>query len=117
MMMPGMNQRKMQQMMKKMGVSQQEMPAKEVIIRTEDTEYVFMSPQVSKVNMMGQETYQVVGTPEERSLDKNPEINDDDVSTVMEQTGVDEKTARSAIEKADGDLANAIMQLSQQDGS
>ena len=112
-----MNQRKMQQMMKKMGVSQQEIDAQQVIIRTGEKELVFQSPQVSKVNMMGQETYQVVGTPQERAIDSNPDINEEDVSTVMEQTGVDEKTARTAIEHADGDLAEAIMQLSQENDS
>lgn len=114
-MMPGMNSRKMQQAMKKMGVSQVEIDAKQVIIRTEDKELVFNSPQVSKVNMMGQQTYQVVGEPVEQDIDRSAEISEDDVKTVMEQAGVSEEAARDAIIQADGDLASAIMSLSDEE--
>jgi len=110
-MIPGMNPRKMQQAMKKMGIQQSEIDAKQVIIRTEDKEIIFENPQVAKVNMMGQETWQVSGDYEERELSTAPEISEEDVRTVMEQAGVDEANARKAIEDANGDLAEAIMRL------
>lgn len=106
-----MNPRMMRQAMKRMGIQQQEIEATEVIIRTHDKEIVITNPQVSKVNMMGQKTYQVVGEEHERNLSSEPEINDDDVKTVMEQANVDEDTARKAIEDNDGDLAQAILSL------
>ncbi len=111
-MFPGMNPRKMQQMMKQMGIQQVEIPANEVIIRTDDKELVISSPSVSKVNMMGKVTYQVVGEVEERSISNVPNISEDDVKTVMDQTGVDEDKARKTIESFNGDLAEAIMELS-----
>ncbi len=110
-MFPGMNPRKMQQMMKQMGIQQSEMPAREVIIRMDDKEIIINNPSVSKVNMMGQETFQITGEIEERSLETKPEINEDDVKTVMEQTNVSEEEARNAIEESEGDLAEAIMKL------
>ena len=110
-MMPGMNQRKMTQMMKKMGIQQSELEAEEVIIRTADKEYIFSYPNVSKVNMMGQETYQVVGTPEVRELEDTPDISDEDVKTVMDQTNVSEEVARKKLEEKKGDIAEAIMDL------
>lgn len=110
-MMPGINPRQMQQMMRRMGVQQVEIPATEVIIRTPDKELVVLHPQVSKVNMMGQESLQIVGEIHERPLSSEPEINDDDVETVMSQTGASEDAARAAIEKNGGDLAAAIMSL------
>ena len=110
-MFPGVNPRKMQQMMKKMGVSQQEIDATEVIIKTQDKEFVISNPQVSKVNMMGQETFQVVGEIQERAIDNKPEISEEDIKTVMEQTNVDDQKAKEAIEKHEGDLAAAIMEL------
>ncbi|MFP4523803.1 MAG: nascent polypeptide-associated complex protein [Candidatus Woesearchaeota archaeon] len=110
-MMPGMNSRQMKQAMKRMGMQQEDMPATQVIIRTEDKEYVFDQPQVAKINMMGQQTYQVIGEPQERALETTPEISDEDVETVKEQAGVSEEEARKAIEEADGDLAQAIMDL------
>ena len=61
--------------------------------------------------MMGQQTWQVLGDAREESLESAPEISDEDVATVMEQTGVSEEEARAAIEEADGDLAAAILKL------
>jgi nascent polypeptide-associated complex subunit alpha len=74
-------------------------------------EIVISNPQVAKVNMMGQQTYQIVGEAEERSMQKEPGISEEDIKTVMEQTGVDEEKAKQAIEKNQGDLAAAIMEL------
>ena len=113
-MIPGMNSRKAAQMMKKMGISQQEVDATEVIIKTPEKEMVIANPQVSKVNMMGQETFQVVGEVEERAVSTEPEVNEEDVKTVMEQTGVSEEEARKAIGRNDFDLAKAIIDLKKQ---
>ena len=70
-----MSPKQMARMMKKMGMQQQDIDAVEVIIKTEDKEIIISNPSVAKVNMMGQESYQVVGTPEERSIETKPEIN------------------------------------------
>lgn len=110
-MIPGMNPRKMQQAMKRMGIQQQEIDATEVIIRTAEKEIVITNPQVSKVNMMGQKTYQIVGDEHERPLDTTPDINDEDIKTIVDQTGVSEEKAREALEETKGDLAEAIMKL------
>lgn len=110
-MFPGMNPRKMQQMMRKMGIQQVEIPATEVIIKTPDKDIIITEPSVSKVNMMGQETFQISGNVNEREKTTEPEISEDDIKTVIEQTKVDEKTAKEALAKAKGDLAKAIMDL------
>ncbi len=110
-MMPGINPRMMKQAMKKMGMKQEEIEASEVIIRTPDKEIVFSEPQVSKLNMMGQDTWQIIGEAEERAIDSSPEISEDDIATVVEQTGVTEEKAKEAVQKHDGDLAAAIMEL------
>ena len=110
-MMPGMNPRKMQQMMKKMGIAQVEIDATEVIIKCPDKEIIIQNPQVSKVNAMGQETFQVVGEPVERALSTEPDINEDDIKTVMDQANVDEEKAKAALEESKGDIAEAIMKL------
>ncbi|MBW2974496.1 nascent polypeptide-associated complex protein [Candidatus Woesearchaeota archaeon] len=121
-MIPGMNPRAMKQAMKKMGIQQEDLHATEVIIRTPDKELIIANPQVARINMMGQKTYQVVGEAEERPLSrgstgeeagdsKEPEINEEDIKTVVEQTGVDENKAIETIKKHQGDLAAAIMEL------
>lgn len=106
-----MNPRKMQQMMRRMGIAQQEVDASEVIIKTPEKEIVIKNPQVSKVNMMGQQTFQVVGEVEEKSISTEPEISEEDIETVVEQTGVKEEEAKKAIKRNDFDLAKAIMEL------
>lgn len=110
-MFPGMNPRKMQQAMKKMGIAQVEIEATEVIIKTPEKDLIITNPQVSKVNMMGQETFQVVGQVEEREKETTPEISEEDIKTVVEQTGVSEEEAKAAIESSKGDLAQAILDL------
>jgi len=110
-MFPGMNSRKAAQMMKKMGIQQVEIPAIEVIIKTPEKEIIITDPQVSKVNMMGQETFQIIGNINERQLSTKPEINQEDVKTVMEQADVTEEEAKKAIEDSEGDLAKAILSL------
>ena len=109
-----MNPRKMQQMMKRMGIQQVEIPATEVIIKTEDKEIIITEPSVSKVNMMGQETFQVSGQVNEREKTTETEINEDDIKTVMEQANVDEEKARESLEKSGGDIAKAILDLQNQ---
>lgn len=106
-----MNSRAMAKAMQRMGIQQTELDAKEVIIRLEDKELVFTNPQVAKVNMMGQETFQIIGKPQERALSTEPEISKEDIQTVMEQAGVDEEKALEAIKKHKGDIAAAIIEL------
>ena len=101
----------MQQMMKQLGIQQVDIPATEVIIKTENKEIIITHPSVAKVNMMGQETFQIMGVVEERLHTLQLEISEEDIKTVMEQTGVDEETARKALEDHDGDLAEAILTL------
>lgn len=110
-MIPGMNPRAMKQAMKRLGIQQQDIEATEVIIKTPEKEIVISNPQVAKVNMMGQQTFQIVGEVHERAINQEPEINEEDIKTVMEQTGADEEKAKETIEKHNGDLAAAIMEL------
>ncbi len=108
-----MNPRAMRQAMKRLGIQQQDIDATEVIIKTPEKDIIIQNPQVAKVNMMGQETFQITGKIEERAVSAEPEINEDDIKTVMDQTGADEEKAKAAIQKHNGDLAAAIMELKQ----
>ena len=112
-MFPGMNPKQMQQAMKQLGIKQEEIDAIEVIIRLEDKEIVISSPSVQKIRMQGQESFQISGDVSERSLSSTPEITDEDISTIMEQTGCTREEAIEAIEESDGDLAEAILKLSE----
>ncbi len=110
---PGMSARDMAKAMKRLGIQQQELDATEVIIKTKDKQYVFKKPQVAKVNMGGQESFQIIGTPEVQELSTEPEIGDEDIQTVINQTGKSKEEALEAIKKHKGDLASAIMELTE----
>ncbi len=107
-MFPKINPKQMEKLMKQMGVKQEEIDAEEVIIKCSDKELIIKNPNVQKVNMMGQESLQITGEIEERSLEK---FTEDDVNTVKDQTGKSDKEVRAALEESNGDLAGAILKL------
>ena len=113
-MFPGMNPRQMQKAMQRMGVKQEEIEATEVIIKCPDKEIVIINPSVSKVNMMGQESLQISGEMHERELDVTPTINEEDIQTVVEQAKVSEEKAKEVLESTNGDIAEAILKLTEQ---
>ncbi|MCX6706623.1 MAG: nascent polypeptide-associated complex protein [Candidatus Woesearchaeota archaeon] len=110
-MMPNINPRMMRQAMKRMGIQQREIDASEVIIRCSDKDIIVTNPQVSKVNMMGQETFQISGNIQEREKQVSAEISKDDIKMVAEQAEVSEKEAEEALKEAEGDIAAAILKL------
>ncbi len=106
-----MNPRQMQSMMRKMGINQHDLDASKVVISTDEGDLVFDAPQVAKVSLMGQETYQIIGTPKLHKKDTTPSLSSDDIKTVVEQTGVSEDEARESLVKHKGDIAAAILEL------
>ena len=92
--------------MKQFGIKEEKIDALEVIIKTRDKDLVIKNPVVSKVNMMGQETFQITGKIEEQSA-----IMEDDIKTVAEQADVSYETAKKTLEKNKGDLAKSILDL------
>ena len=114
-MFPGMNPKQMKQAMKQLGIQQEDLDATEVIIRLTDKELVITNPSVQKIRMQGQENFQISGEIEERALGgaATPEITDEDVETVMAQTNCSREEAEKAIQDCDGDLAEAVLKLSE----
>ena len=106
-MFPKMNPKQMEKMMKQMGIKSENISAEEVIIKTEDKEIIISNPQVTKVKMGGQETFQIVGQISERKKEK---FSEDDVKMIVEQTSSSEEDAKKALEET-GDIAEAIMKL------
>ncbi|MDY1591814.1 MAG: nascent polypeptide-associated complex protein [Methanofastidiosum sp.] len=108
---PKMDQRKMQKMMKQMGVSTKDIPAEKVIIFIKDKKMVFENPQLTETTMMGQKTYQLAGNYREELKEVEIAINDDDIDLVVAQTGVDKEKAKNLLLKNKGDIAATIMEL------
>ena len=112
-MFPGINPRDMKKAMQRMGVQQEDLPATEVIIRCTDKEIIITDPQVAKVKMMGQESYQITGTAHERARTSDVEISAADIEAVVAQVGCTEAEAKTALREAQGDIAAAILALQQ----
>ncbi|MEK6833285.1 MAG: nascent polypeptide-associated complex protein [Nanoarchaeota archaeon] len=110
-MFPGVDPKQMQGMLKKMGISQEDIDASRVIIeKIDNSRIIIENPSVQKIKMQGQETFQIAGDIFEEQ--GKEEISEEDIKTVMEKTGVSEKKARKALEET-GDLAEAILELSE----
>jgi nascent polypeptide-associated complex subunit alpha len=117
----GLDPNKMQQMMEQMGIDIDEIDAEEVIIKTSDETLVFTDADVQRMGAQGQETYNIVGTPETREPgtgeveaetdDGEEAIPQGDVDLVAQRTGASESAAREALETTDGDLAAAVDRL------
>jgi len=106
----GINPKKMQGMMKKMGISQEEIPAKKVTIEKKDgTLTIIENPSVVKIDMQGKTSFQITGDISEES--KEVEISFEDIKAVMEKTGCSKEKATKTLEKTK-DLAEAILELS-----
>jgi len=109
--MPNIDPRTLAKAMKRMGVSQIEIPAEEVIIRTAEKEFVIANPTVMKVSMMGEESFQISGQVSERESETKVEITDEDIQTVVSQANCTEDKARETLEECNGDIAEAILKL------
>ena len=105
----GMNPKKMQGMMKQMGISQEDISANKVVIEKEDGNIVINNPNVVKIKMQGQESFQITGEVSEEEAEK---FSKEDVRQVVEKTGKSGDEAKKALEKTGGDLAEAILALS-----
>ena len=113
-MLGGMNPKQVQSAMKKMGIAQTPIPATQVIIRQKEGEIVIDNPEVLKISMMNQISFQISGTIHENKGVSSPP-NENDIQTVMEQANVDRETARRALEITKGDIAQAILGLCEED--
>ena len=98
----GVNPKQMQGMMKKMGISQEDIRAKKVIFETDEGDLVIDEPSVVRIKMQGQESYQVTG---EAKLQEYTELfSEDDIKMVMDKVEVDREIVIEHLEKSNGKL-------------
>jgi len=109
---PGrMNQRQMNQMMRRLGINVKNIEnVEKVIIQTNTKEYIFDDAEVTIMEAQGQKTFQISGKPVVKEKAEK-QINDD-IKLIVEQTGKSEEEARKALKETNGDIAEAILKLS-----
>ena len=119
-MFPNIDPRKLKSMMDQMGIKTTDIEATKVVIYAQDKEIVITDPQVVRTEMQGQIQFQVSGSIEEKDAEKvseaahedaTIEITGDDIDLVKEKTGKSEEEVRAALEKSNGDIARAILDL------
>jgi nascent polypeptide-associated complex subunit alpha len=102
-----MKDRQMKIMMKKMGINMSELKATKVVIETSNNQYVCDNPVVNIMEMKGEKTYQITGDFKTQTL-----TNEEDIELIMEKTGESKDVAKKALKDANGDIAQAIIDLS-----
>ncbi|UCH89544.1 MAG: nascent polypeptide-associated complex protein [Thermoplasmata archaeon] len=111
----GMNPRQMKQMMRKMGMTIDEVSdVEEILIKTATQDYVFKDAEVTIIDIQGQQTFQIVGTPEivaKESEEGGSVVPQEDVELVAAQANVSLEDARQALEECGGNPAEAIVKL------
>jgi nascent polypeptide-associated complex subunit alpha len=119
------NQRQMEMMMRRLGMTSEPVAdVEEVIVRTRTKEHVFAQPEVTVLTVQGVRTYQVVGQPvirargsvgapaAARELPAAPAgPPEEDVRLVMDQANVSREEAVEALRQAHGEPAEAIMKI------
>jgi nascent polypeptide-associated complex subunit alpha len=118
------NQRQMEAMMRRLGMTTETVPeVEEVIVRTRTKEHVFAQPEVTVLTVQGVRTYQIVGEPQVRPRSAAPSVAgpsstpvasgppEEDIRLVMEQANVSREEAIEALLRAKGEPAEAIMQI------
>ena len=101
-MFPKLDPKKLEKLVKQMGMQIENIDAQRVIIECEDKELVINNPQVSKIKVPGQETFQIIGEIEERVG-----IKEEDVEIVSQRANVSKEKARELLEET-GDIVLAI---------
>ena len=105
--------RKNRRMLERMGLDMKQIPdVKEVIIRTSNKDMVIREANVSEINAKDMRVFQVMGSDVEEIEHEKAKFTDEDVLLVAQQAGVSKERASVALEESDGDLAQAILQLS-----
>ena len=95
----GMDPKKMQAMMRQMGIKSEEIPSSKVVIETETGALVIDNPQVVKITMQGQTSFQISGDAK-----REERISEEDIQMVMDQANCSEEQARAALEENEGDI-------------
>jgi nascent polypeptide-associated complex subunit alpha len=105
----GLDPKKMQAVMKQMGIKQEEVDASRVVIEKVDGGKILINaPNVVKIDMKGQESWQITGD----AVEESGGVSEDDVRLIMEKTGKSYEDSKAILEKNGGDIAQTIVDLS-----
>ncbi len=106
--------REARRLMQRMGLTMTPLDVNEVVLKTKDKEIIIEEPEVAVLEIQGQKMFQISGGKmSEKPLERKITIPEEDVQLVAQQANVSLEEARAALEQTNGDLAQAILLLSQ----
>jgi len=106
-----LNPKQMEKMAKQLGMKMENIDAEQVIIKLQSGgEIVIDNPQVSKINVMGQDTFQITGDVTEKEEEDSDE---EDVEIVAEKADVSRDEAKRVLDETN-DIAEAILKLKEE---
>ena len=106
-----LNPKQMEKMAKQLGMKMENIDAEQVIIKLQaGGEIIIDNPQVSKINVMGQDTFQITGDITEKDEEDESE---EDVEIVAEKAGVSHDEAKRVLDETN-DIAEAILKLKEE---
>lgn len=110
-----MSPREMRRLMQRMGLEMEELQGVEqVLIKLHNKHLTIKDPQVLIMKMAGQTIYQIVGEAQEvEEVQEEFEVSDEDAQLVAAQAGVSVEEAKKALKQTHGDLAQAILYLTE----
>ncbi len=101
-MFPNINPKQMEKMARQMGMQMDNIDAIEVIIKTPEKDIIVKNPQVTRIKVKGQETFQIAGEVVEQG-----KINEEDIELIVQKTNVSKEEAKKLLEDT-GDVILAI---------
>ncbi|MBS7640144.1 MAG: nascent polypeptide-associated complex protein [Candidatus Bathyarchaeia archaeon] len=106
--------REAKRLLQRMGLNMTALEANEVVIKAKDKEIIIEEPEVAVLEVQGQKIFQITGGKiTEKSIARRIQIPEEDVILVAQQANVSLEEARAALEQTGGDLAQAILLLTQ----
>jgi len=101
-------------MFDRMGLNMNQLEdVEEVIIKTINKDIIIKKPTVAEIRSQESIIYQVIGNEIEEVQKEVKKFNEEDIMLVAQQAGVSREKAERALEEAEGDLAKAILLLTQ----
>lgn len=106
-----LNPKQMEKMAKQLGMKMETIEAEQVVIKLQaGGEILIDNPQVSRINVMGQDTFQITGDITEKDEEDDDE---GDVEIVAEKAGVSHDEAKRVLDETN-DIAEAILRLKEE---
>lgn len=102
-----MDPKTMARMMKQMGIKTTNLDALEVKIILEDKTIDIKNPDVVKMTMKGNDTFQISGG----TVSEEEQLSSEDIDMVVEKTGCSKEKAATTLKESDGDIAEAILKI------